>query len=96
VVQKLFERKFIQENVDKIFFNSEWSKNQFFIGFKNNEISYDKISICYQSTNKVKIDFDKKEKIISFIGKLNKAKGYDVFGNVILKILININHGELL
>ena len=85
--RSILERKFIQENVDKIFFNSEWSKNQFFIGFRNNEISYDKISICYQSTNKVKIDFDKKEKIISFIGKLNKAKGYDVFGNVILKIL---------
>ena len=28
-----------------------------------------------------------KEKIISFIGKLNRAKGYDLFGGAILKIL---------
>ena len=46
-----------------------------------------KTSICYQSTSKVKIDFSKKKKIISFIGKLNKAKGYDLFGHAINKIL---------
>ena len=31
--------------------------------------------------------FCKKENIISFIGKLNSAKGYDLFGKAILKIL---------
>jgi glycosyltransferase involved in cell wall biosynthesis len=31
--------------------------------------------------------FLKKQKIISFIGKLNSAKGYDLFGNAIIKIL---------
>ena len=29
----------------------------------------------------------KKKKIISFIGKLNSAKGYDLFGDAIIKIL---------
>ena len=49
--------------------------------YKNN------FSIIYQSVNKPKINFKKKIKVISFIGKLNKAKGYDVFGNSIIKIL---------
>ena len=35
----------------------------------------------------MKIDFKKKRKIISFVGKLNRAKGYDIFGNAIIKIL---------
>ena len=29
----------------------------------------------------------KKEKIISFVGKLNRAKGYDIFGNAVIPIL---------
>ena len=41
----------------------------------------------HQSTSKNKIDFKKKQKLISFVGKLNKAKGYDLFGNAIIKIL---------
>ena len=36
---------------------------------------------------KKKINFKKKEKIIIFVGKLNRAKGYDVFGEAIIKIL---------
>ena len=31
--------------------------------------------------------FPKKEKIISFVGKLNRSKGFNVFGNSIIKIL---------
>ena len=83
----LSERKFLYSNIDKLLFNSEWSKKQFFIGFKDNEILHDKSKVCFQSTNKIKIDFRKKEKIISFIGKLNRAKGYDIFGSTIIKIL---------
>ena len=40
----------------------------------------------YQSTNRTKIDINKK-KLISFIGKLNSVKGYDIFGQTIIKIL---------
>ena len=46
-----------------------------------------KLQVINQSTNKPKIDFSKKEKIITFVGKLNSAKGYDLFGNAILKVL---------
>jgi len=35
----------------------------------------------------MKINFNKKEKIISFVGKLNRAKGYDIFGAAICKVL---------
>lgn len=81
------ERIYLLKNIDKILFNSIWSKNRFFIDFKKYEIPLDKIDICFQSASSVKIDFKKKENIISFVGKLNHAKGYDLFGKAILKIL---------
>ena len=34
-----------------------------------------------------KVNIKKKEKIITFVGKLNKAKGYDIFGSAIIDIL---------
>ena len=81
------DRNYLINNTDKIFFNSKWSKERFFLGFKNSELYSNKIAICYQSTDKVEINFKKKKKIISFVGKLNSAKGYDLFGNTIIKIL---------
>ena len=75
-------------NVDKIIFNSEWSKKRFFINLPNDaELLSQKTSVCYQSSSKVKINFKEKKKIISFVGKLNRAKGYDIFGDAIIKIL---------
>lgn len=85
--KNIFEREYLIKNVDKLFFNSEWCKNRFFIGLKKDNILFEKTVVCYQSTNNVKINFKKKQKIITFVGKLNKAKGYDLFGNTILKIL---------
>ncbi len=81
------DRLFLLNKIDKILFNSKWSQERFFIGLENMPLLKQKTSICYQSTNKVKIDFKKKQKLISFIGKLNSAKGYDVFGKTIIKIL---------
>ena len=81
------DRIFLLNNIDKILFNSEWSQERFFIGISNKYLLKQKTSVCYQSTNRVKIDFKKKKKLISFIGKLNSAKGYDIFGNTIVKIL---------
>jgi glycosyltransferase involved in cell wall biosynthesis len=75
------------KNTDKIFFNSEWCRQRFFIDFIDKTKYLKKTSLCYQSSSKVKIDFNKKAKIISFVGKLNKAKGYDLFGNAVIKIL---------
>ncbi|MDB9936564.1 glycosyltransferase family 4 protein [Candidatus Pelagibacter sp.] len=81
------ERIKLLNNVDKILFNSEWSRKRFFLDLDDNEYLLKKTTICYQSSSKVKIDFKKKQKIISFVGKLNRAKGYDIFGDAIIKIL---------
>ena len=74
-------------NVDKIIFNSDWCRQRFFHSFNDKSIYLNKTELCYQSTSKIKINFNKKQKIISFVGKLNKAKGYDIFGQTIIKIL---------
>ena len=81
------ERINLLTNVDKIIFNSNWCRERFFIDLDNKNQLLKKTSICFQSSSSVKINFKKKERIISFVGKLNKAKGYDLFGNAVIKIL---------
>ena len=81
------ERVYLLNNVDRIIFNSNWSKNRFFINIEKSKTTENKTTICYQSTSKTKINFSSKNKTITFIGKLNTAKGYDLFGNTIIKIL---------
>ena len=81
------ERLDLINTVDRIIFNSEWSKARFFINLDNKQDLIKKTSVCFQSSSKVKINFKKKENIISFVGKLNRAKGYDLFGKAIIKIL---------
>ncbi len=81
------DRLYLLNNIDKILFNSKWSQKRFFINIENDELLKQKTSVCYQSTSSVSIDFKKKKNIISFIGKLNSAKGYDLFGQAITKIL---------
>ena len=83
----LKDRKSLLLKVDHFIFNSEWSLNRFKIGLNDFEYFKNNFSVIYQSVNKPKINFKNKNKIISFIGKLNRAKGYDVFGNTILKVL---------
>ena len=85
--QTIRERLDLMEICKKIIFNSKWTKEQFIKGLDNFYNSSQKLEIINQSTNKPKIDFTKKKKIITFIGKLNSAKGYDLFGSAILKIL---------
>jgi len=81
------ERIYLLNKIDKIIFNSNWSKKRFFLDLDNSEALSSKTSICYQSSSKTKINFANKKKIISFVGKLNTAKGYDLFGDAIIKIL---------
>ena len=81
------ERNFILNTCHKIIFNSEWTKKRFFLGLDNFYFNSEKIEVIYQSTNRKKININKKEKIITFVGKLNKSKGYDLFGKAIIKIL---------
>ena len=84
--KSLKERIYLLENVDKIVFNSKWSKQKFFTKISNKKYIKN-VSICYQSADKPKINFIKKKKIISFVGRLNKSKGYDLFGKAIIQIL---------
>ena len=81
------ERLYLLNNIDKIIFNSNWSKDRFFLDIPNKILLSQKTSVCYQSASKTNVDFKKKQKIISFIGKLNTAKGFDLFGAAIIKIL---------
>ena len=80
------DRKDILKKTSMIIFNSKWTLNQFTKGLMKNEYN-NKISIIHQSTNKKKIDFKKKKKIILFVGRLNKSKGYDIFGKASINIL---------
>jgi glycosyltransferase involved in cell wall biosynthesis len=85
--ERVKDRLKLMEICEKIIFNSEWSKNQFIDGLDNFYSSSSKLEVINQSTNKPNIDFKKKQKLITFVGKLNSAKGYDLFGGAILKIL---------
>ena len=46
-----------------------------------------KLKLFISQHQKQKLILIKKKKIISFIGKLNTSKGYDIFGETIVKIL---------
>ena len=82
----IVERINLLKKTERIIFNSNWSKMRFLENLPNH-IDYKKIIVIPQSTSKTNVNFDKKKKLISFIGKLNTSKGYDIFGKSILKIL---------
>ena len=81
------DRKYLLKHCYKIIFNSDWSKKRFLEGMHNKFVNSDKLLIIFQSAQKNKIDLSKKNNLISFVGKLNKAKGYDLFGKAAIKIL---------
>ena len=81
------ERSYLLKNIDHFVFNSKWSLSRFKINLKDFDLYNNKFSVVYQCVNKKIINFSKKKKIISFIGKLNSAKGYDIFGKSIINIL---------
>ncbi len=85
--KSITERKFLLANTSKILFNSNWSKNRFLEGMQNKFINSDKLSVIFQSAKKQSININKKEKLITFVGKLNKSKGYDIYGKAVTKIL---------
>ena len=81
------ERINLLTSCQKIIFNSEWSKKRF---LKDLDLIYYKslkLEVIHQSIKQEKININKKLKLITFVGKLNSAKGYDLFGKAILKIL---------
>ena len=83
------ERLNILENTTKVFFVSSWTKKKFFEGlpFK----SKSNCEILYPSIKKIKKLHKNKKKQIIFTGKLNSSKGYDLFGNAVIRILNKYN-----
>tara|TARA_B100000674_G_scaffold19738_1_gene13953 strand:- start:1037 stop:3166 length:2130 start_codon:yes stop_codon:yes gene_type:complete len=83
------ERIFLLNNCYRIIFNSNWSKKRFLQKMKSEAINSEKLLVINQSATKNKINFNNKKKIITFVGKLNRSKGYDLFGKAVIKILKN-------
>jgi len=79
------QRNYIFERATHLVFVSEWTKERF---FKNTNLNMNdpKISVIYPSVNKKNYN-KKKKKIILFVGRLNYAKGYDIFCDAIVRIL---------
>ena len=55
------ERMDLLNNVDKIIFNSEWTKSKFFVDLDNIQNLTRKTHVCFQSSSKIKINFKKKK-----------------------------------
>ncbi len=82
------DRKFLLKQCYKIIFNSNWSKKRFLEGMENKFINSNKLAVFYQSAEKGSIKLiNNKKNWITFVGKLNKAKGYDIFSKAIIRIL---------
>ena len=82
------QRKTLLKKCYKIIFNSSWSKKRFLEGLENKFVNSNKLLIFYQSAKRGSLSLlNKKKKWITFVGKLNKAKGYDIFSKSIVKIL---------
>ena len=74
------ERLFILKSVEKIVFVSEWTRERFFVDIDKKLQT--KTEVIYPSVNKQKPK--KKEKIITFVGRLNYSKGYDLYKKSII------------
>ncbi len=81
------ERIKLLDLCSKIIFNSQWSKDRFLSDIDEIYTKSTKLIVIRQSTDPQKVFIKNKEKIITFVGKLNRAKGYDVFGSAIIEIL---------
>lgn len=78
------ERLYLLTNVDKIIFVSKWVQHRFFTDLDTK--LKNKTEVVYPSIDPSS-KFPKKEKLITFVGKLNKSKGYDIFKEAIIQIL---------
>src|SRR6056300_1804522 len=82
------ERLKLLDELNKIIFVSKWVQNRFFEKLDNKLIN--KTEVVYPSIHKEKKIF-KKEKKITFVGKLNESKGYDIYKDAVTKILNEFN-----
>ena len=81
------DRVFLMKHCFKIIFNSNWSKRRFLESMHNDYVNSEKLVVINQSAQRNKVNLNNKKNIITFVCKLNKSKGYDLFGNSIIKIL---------
>ena len=82
------ERKKLLKICYKIIFNSNWSKKRFLEGLENKFVNSNKLAVFFQSAQKSNLNIIKRKKNwITFVGKLNKAKGYDIFVQSIKQVL---------
>ena len=82
------ERKKLLKICYKIIFNSNWSKKRFLEGLENKFVNSNKLVVFFQSAKKNDIIIlNHKQNWITFVGKLNRAKGYDIFAKTINRIL---------
>jgi len=82
--RKISERQNILNNSTNIIFVSKWVKRKFFEGL--NCKTSQKCKVIYPAINRLS-KFPIKQNIITFIGKLNKSKGYDLAGEAVVNIL---------
>jgi len=85
--RSVIERKKLLRDSAKIIFNSHWSRKRFLEGIEGLHVNSEKLTVIYQSTNPVKVNLNNKKNWITFVGKLNRAKGYDLFGQAVIKIV---------
>ena len=86
--KSISERLKLLDELDKIIFVSKWVQNRFFEKLDNKLIN--KTEVVYPSIHKENKIF-KKEKKITFVGKLNESKGYDIYKDAVTKILNEFN-----
>ena len=83
------DRKNLMNMCYKIIFNSNWSKKRFLEGLENKFVNSNKLAVFFQSAKKNNLNIiNHKKNWITFVGKLNNAKGYDIFAKTI-KLVLN-------
>jgi glycosyltransferase involved in cell wall biosynthesis len=82
--QTIEERNILITKCEKLIFVSNWVKEKFFEGLSGK--SNANCIVIYPSIETLK-KLPVKKNLISFVGKLNRSKGFHLFGNVIVKIL---------
>ena len=82
--KKIKERQDILNKCSNIIFVSKWVQKKFFEGLNNKKSK--KCSVIYPAIKRLS-KFPEKQNIITFVGKLNKSKGYDLAGEAVVNIL---------
>ena len=86
--KSIIDREYLLKACYRIIFNSNWSKKRFLEGLDFQKVHSEKLLIFFQSAKKANASVTKnKNKWITFVGKLNRAKGYDIFAKSILNVL---------